>query len=84
VILEQTEEPMFATAVYLIVDLAKREVRFANAGIRARCGFHGETILCIRSTFRSKRGPALGLFENSAFSGWTLPAGANDFAGAVH
>src|SRR3954465_13321059 len=32
VILEQTEEPMLATAVYMIIDLAVGEIRFANAG----------------------------------------------------
>src|SRR4030095_1014490 len=32
VILQQTEEPLMATAVYLTLDLAKQELRFVNAG----------------------------------------------------
>ena len=67
-ILTQTKIPMFASASYVVADVGKGEVRYANAG-------HPEP-LCIRhesSSTRvlplrdSKRGPVLGMFEHADY-----------------
>jgi len=79
VILQQTEEPLLATAVYLIVDLAEGELRFANAG-------HPSPLrICRRSksaeplrNYDKNHGPALGLFENSVFPVGRCPLECND------
>jgi len=68
VILEQTEEPMLATAVYVIVDLAQRELRFANAGHPSPYRIsRGDGSVHPFKHFDQSRGPALGLFADSAF-----------------
>lgn len=68
-ILKQTEIPMFASASYVVADLAKRELRYANAG-------HPEP-LCVRHDANSahaaklnhcKRGPVLGMFESAQYN----------------
>ncbi|MEA3207574.1 MAG: phosphoserine phosphatase RsbU/P [Chthoniobacter sp.] len=67
-ILKQTEIPMFASASYVVADVAKGELRYANAG-------HPDP-LCIRhetSTAHAtrlnhcKRGPVLGMFEGARY-----------------
>ena len=79
VILAQTEEPMLATAVYLIVDLAKREVRFANAGHPSpfRISRTDNSVHPFKH-FDQSRGPALGLFDNSVFPVGRCPLEPND------
>ena len=67
-ILKQTEIPMFASASYVVVDLARRELRYANAG-------HPDPV-CVRhitSTAEAsrlnhcKRGPVLGMFPEAKY-----------------
>ena len=79
VILQQTEEPLLATAVYLIVDLGKQELRFANAG-------HPSPLRICRKDqtaeplthYDKSHGPALGLFENSTFPVGHCPLKSED------
>jgi sigma-B regulation protein RsbU (phosphoserine phosphatase) len=67
-ILTQTRMPMFASAFYLMVDLARAELRYSNAG-------HPSPLLVQRHTgtvealrFPDCRpGPALGVFEESVY-----------------
>lgn len=68
-ILTQTRIPMFASASYVVADVAKGELRYANAG-------HPEP-LCVRheagirraSPLRGgKRDPVLGIFEHAEYS----------------
>lgn len=67
-ILEQTEEPMLATAVYLVVDLAAREVRFANAGHPSPFRISRKNRSAEEFRYYDKsRGPALGLFEDTKY-----------------
>ena len=67
-ILKQTEIPMFASASYVVADLEKRELRYANAG-------HPDP-LCVHHTSHSadasrlnhcKRGPVLGMFPEAEY-----------------
>jgi serine phosphatase RsbU (regulator of sigma subunit) len=79
VILEQTEEPMLATAVYMIIDLVAGEVRFANAG-------HPSPLRICRERnevhpfkfYNPAHGPALGLFENSTYPVGRVPIQPDD------
>lgn len=67
-ILQQTGTPLFTTAFYLIVDVEKREIVYANAG-------HPRPLLVHRSTgavetlkYSDGKGrPALGLFADSTY-----------------
>jgi len=78
-ILSQTEIPMFASASYVIADVAKAELRFANAG-------HPEP-LCIRHRAQASRtsqlhqngrGPVLGLFDSPRYTTATCGLSVHD------
>jgi serine phosphatase RsbU (regulator of sigma subunit) len=78
-ILQQTGTPLFTTAFYLIVDVEKRELLFANAG-------HPRPLLIHRLTGQveplkysdSKARPALGLFADSNYPTASCPMTAGD------
>jgi sigma-B regulation protein RsbU (phosphoserine phosphatase) len=67
-ILTQTRSPMFASAFYVVIDLARGELRYSNAG-------HPNPLLVRRSTGLvefldcpgCRPGPALGVFEESVY-----------------
>jgi sigma-B regulation protein RsbU (phosphoserine phosphatase) len=67
-ILTQTRSPMFASAFYLVIDLARGELRYSSAG-------HPSPLLVRRSAGvveplrfpNSRPGPALGVFEESEY-----------------
>jgi len=64
-----SEAPLFASAFYLLADLEKGELRYANAG-------HPNPLMIHREKDRtdtyplngSKHGPALGLFDDAVYS----------------
>ncbi len=68
-ILKNTGSPMLTTAFYLVADLAKGEMRYANAG-------HPKPLLVQRDRgsvspldqSEGKCGPALGLFDQTVYS----------------
>ncbi len=66
-VLRQTVTPLFVTAFYLVVDLGRKELRFANAGHPAP--FHLRRSAGVVETLSgaTKPGPALGIFENSVY-----------------
>jgi len=79
-IFKQSGSIMYATAFYLIVDLAREEFRFASAA-------HPDPILLRRGTGAvewlkpdagGKKGPALGLFADGKFSTFRRPLAAGD------
>jgi len=67
-VLTQTRSPMFASAFYAVIDLARGELRYSNAG-------HPAPLLVRRSTGQvesldspgCRPGPALGVFEESVY-----------------
>jgi phosphoserine phosphatase RsbU/P len=67
--LEFSEVPLFASAFYLIADLAKGELRYANAGhpspLRVHCARDRTDTYPLNG---SKHGPALGLFEDAVYT----------------
>ncbi|HEY2342434.1 MAG TPA: SpoIIE family protein phosphatase [Chthoniobacteraceae bacterium] len=63
-ILSQTEIPMFASASYVVADIEKGEIAFANAGHpEPLCIHHGSPAAMSLSLQKSARGPVLGMFE---------------------
>jgi sigma-B regulation protein RsbU (phosphoserine phosphatase) len=78
-ILKQTDIPMFASAFYVVVDLAKSELRYANAG-------HPDP-LCVRHDVSDaqavplnhcKRGPVLGMFGGAEYGTSRMPLSVHD------
>ena len=66
--LEYSEVPLFASAFYLLADLEKGELHYANAGhpnpLRVHCASDRAETYPLNG---SKHGPALGLFEDAAY-----------------
>jgi sigma-B regulation protein RsbU (phosphoserine phosphatase) len=66
--LEYSEVPLFASAFYLLADLAKGELRYANAGhpypLRVHCTRDRADTYPLNG---SEHGPALGLFDDAAY-----------------
>ena len=78
-ILRQTGKPLFATALYMVVDVRRMEVRYARAG-------HPEPFLISTSSqcvsrlpfLPSQSGPALGLFADAAYATAAQPLEPGD------
>lgn len=67
-ILKQTEIPMFASASYVVADLEKRELRYANAGHPDPvCVQHKTTTAAAERLNHCKRGPVLGMFPDAQY-----------------
>lgn len=76
-ILHQTATPVFATALYLVIDVERSELRYANAGHPAP--FHlrrGEGTVTLLADM--KPGPALGVFDNTAYESAQCGFSAHD------
>ncbi len=66
-VLKQTVTPLFTTAFYLVADLARGELRYANAGHPAQ--FHVQRAAQrVEPLGRSKPGPALGVFDSAVYA----------------
>jgi sigma-B regulation protein RsbU (phosphoserine phosphatase) len=67
-ILKQTDIPMFASASYVVADVAKGELRYANAGhpdpLRVR---HDASDTQASRLNHGKRGPVLGMFAQAKY-----------------
>jgi phosphoserine phosphatase RsbU/P len=67
--LEYSEVPLFASAFYLLADLEKGEIRYANAGhpnpLRVHCAPERSETYSLNG---SKHGPALGLFDDAVYA----------------
>ncbi|XHR27309.1 MAG: PP2C family protein-serine/threonine phosphatase [Chthoniobacteraceae bacterium] len=68
-ILRRVEEPIFATAIYMLLDEERHEVQFANAG-HPEPFFLGMAANGVKSLNASgnKPGAALGLFDDAIYS----------------
>jgi sigma-B regulation protein RsbU (phosphoserine phosphatase) len=77
-LLSSSGELVFVTAVYLVIDVARGELRMANAGhpspILQR--FEGETEAVCVGEFGS--GPALGMLPDESYSAATVPLSPGD------
>ena len=78
-ILGRTDETLLATACYIVMDTASKELKFSNAG-------HPSPLRVNRSAntaeplsfYAPQHGPALGLFDNSIYPVCSCPMAAND------
>ena len=66
-ILKQIEEPLYATAFYLVADFAAGQMRYAKAGHPAPLHLRCQAGIVEPLPFPSHAGAALGLFEKSEF-----------------
>jgi sigma-B regulation protein RsbU (phosphoserine phosphatase) len=69
-ILTQTRIPMFASASYVVADVARGELRYANAGHPEPVCVRHESEQKVSATplHNGKRGPVLGIFEDAQYS----------------
>jgi len=78
-IFQQANTTMFATSFYVVADVAKAELRFANAGhpcaLHIRNDHAGAEKLMSSS---QRRGPAMGLFPNVQYHTSCRPMAAGD------
>jgi sigma-B regulation protein RsbU (phosphoserine phosphatase) len=78
-ILKQTEIPMFASASYVLVDLARGELRYVNAGhpdpLFVRPDSAAAEALPLA---HGRRGPVLGMFDQAQYATATMPLTPGD------
>jgi phosphoserine phosphatase RsbU/P len=78
-ILRRTREPFLATAFYLVADIAACEVRFANAGHPSAYRLQRKLgTVELLSSWDSRHGPALGLFEKAVYPTGHCPLAQDD------
>ncbi|MGZ4971579.1 MAG: PAS domain S-box protein [Limisphaerales bacterium] len=66
-ILQQTGTPLFTTAFYLVADLEKRTLHFANAGHPRPFLIHTNKTVEVLKSADGKSWPALGLFQDTVY-----------------
>ena len=66
-ILRQIEEPIYATAFYLIADVAKKQIRFAKAGHPSPLHIQRQAGTVSLLDVPKPAGAALGLFANTTY-----------------
>jgi sigma-B regulation protein RsbU (phosphoserine phosphatase) len=78
-ILQQTGTPLFTTAFYLVADLARRQIFYANAGHPRPFLIHrlSQTVEVLKNVDGKAR-PALGLFADSVYPTASIPLSASD------
>ena len=78
-ILQQTGTPLFTTAFYLVVDLEKHEMLYANAGHPKPFFIHNQTgTIDLLKNQAGRSYPALGLFADSTYHTNRCPVRAGD------
>jgi sigma-B regulation protein RsbU (phosphoserine phosphatase) len=77
-ILRQTTAPLYASAFYLKIDLARKSVSFANAGHPPQLHLRRKRQEVERLFDKSKTGPVLGLEENAVFPAHTTSVDDDD------
>ena len=78
-ILRRTDEPLLATALFLLMDVEGGELRFSSAGHPSP--FRVRRDLSLTDPLRiydPRHGPALGLFEESTYPTCLCPVATND------
>jgi len=78
-ILQQTGTPLFTTAFYMVADLERRQIYYANAGHPRPFLIHrlGGTVEILKNADGKAR-PALGLFADSLYPTASIPMSAGD------
>jgi len=68
VILKQAGTTMFATCFYLVADIQRRELRFANAGHPSALHVRRGGISAEKLDGQDARGPAMGIFSSATYT----------------
>ena len=78
-ILQTTRAPMFASAFYLVADVASGKMRYANAGHPSPLWLrHEKEKVEFLSPHAHTSGPALGLFEDAVYNTLSCSLGEGD------
>lgn len=77
-IFRQANTTMFATSFFVVADVGKRELRFANAGHPSPLHIHAGAAAVEKLQGDGRRGPALGLFDDVRYTTWSRPMAAGD------
>jgi len=77
-ILKQTGEPLYATAIYMVADVAAGQLRYAKAGHPAPLLLQPSAGVVAPLPFPSHAGAALGLFEKADFIVSQCPLAVGD------
>ena len=78
-ILRRLDEPLLSTALYLIADVGRNEVRFASAGHPSPLRVQPPLgVVEPLRAYDARHGPALGLFAESAYPTCRCPLSAGD------
>ncbi len=76
-ILRRTKSPLFASAFYLVADLAAGALSYANAGHPRALHLHRDTGR-IEALAHGKPGPVLGVFEDSVYTTYEAALAPHD------
>jgi sigma-B regulation protein RsbU (phosphoserine phosphatase) len=76
--LRRQEGPLFATAVYLLVDIAAGQMQCANAGHPPPLHLQRATGQAVRLAPPKQTGPALGIFPEAAYPTFQIPLAPGD------
>lgn len=77
-VLKQTVTPLFVTAFYLVADLGRKQLRFANAGHPAPYHLRRTEGVVAALTGQGKRSPALGIFDQAVYQTEQRPLASRD------
>jgi sigma-B regulation protein RsbU (phosphoserine phosphatase) len=77
-ILKHTSTTMFATAFYLVMDVTRSQITFANAGHPKPLHIHRDRREVEPISANGYAGPALGLIENAAYNTYQRPMRPSD------
>ncbi len=78
-ILKTTGTVMYATAFYMVADMARGRMLYANAGHPHPLHLHSPAGTAETTGANGERGPALGLFEDAAYPTAERPLANGDF-----
>jgi sigma-B regulation protein RsbU (phosphoserine phosphatase) len=77
-ILKQADTTIFATVFYMVVDAARHELRYANAGHPAPLHLQRQRNAIVPVSDKSRQGAALGLFPDSTYHTLQHPVAPGD------
>jgi serine phosphatase RsbU (regulator of sigma subunit) len=77
-ILKQAETTMFATCFYVVADVERAQLRFANAGHPSALHMHGGNGAAKKLQSDGRPGPALGIFPTATYTTSTMPMKKGD------
>jgi serine phosphatase RsbU (regulator of sigma subunit) len=77
-ILKQADTTMFATCFYVVADIERAQLRFANAGHPSALHIRQNGNGAEKLDGEEPRGPAMGIFASATYSTFTQPMGRGD------